>query len=129
MTNPIAPNNLPFSYADLVTPTPKLPGAQGIEASDAAPQARDPEKEKLAKSFESMLMVRMLEEMKKSIGNWGLEKDPASDQVQGIFWMHLAEEVGAKGGIGLWEKIYDHIAKQSAPGQDEKPAKGLDTKL
>ena len=59
----------------------------------------------LAKDFESILMTRMLDEMKNTVGNWDEEEDAASQQMQGIFWMHLAQHVGGNGGIGLWRQI------------------------
>ena len=60
----------------------------------------------VAKDFESLFIGRLLEEMKKSIGEWGFEKDGASQQVQGIFWLYLARDIADQGGLGLWKQIY-----------------------
>jgi Rod binding domain-containing protein len=64
------------------------------------------EKEKIAKDFESLLINKLLDEMKGSIGEWGFEKDGASMQIQGIFWMYLARDIADNGGLGLWKDIY-----------------------
>jgi len=66
-------------------------------------------KMQIAKDFESVLLNKMLDEMKNSIGNWGFEKDGASNQVQGIFWMYLARDVANNGGIGLWKDIHQFL--------------------
>ncbi len=114
---------MPLEGVDLFKPIPKTDLSQGVDASDFA--ARDSEREKIAKAFESILLVRLMEQMKNSVGKWGFEEDPASEQVQGIFWMHLAEEMGAQGGIGLWENIYEYM-NETAPNA---ASKGLDLKL
>ena len=49
----------------------------------------DEKKEEIAKDFESVLLNKLLEEMKKSIVDWGQEKDAASKQTEGIFWLLL----------------------------------------
>ena len=69
----------------------------------------DEKRKQIAKDFESVLLGRMLDQMKNSIGDWGFEKDGASDQVQGIFWMFLARDTANNGGIGLWKDIYQFL--------------------
>ncbi len=70
----------------------------------------------LAKDFESILTTRMVEEMKNTVGQWDEdgEEEGAAQQVQGIFWMHLAQYVGQNGGIGLWQQIVQ-VMNQSDP--------------
>ena len=46
-------------------------------------------KKQVAKDFESVLLNKLLDEMKNSIVDWGLDKDAASKQIQGIFWLYL----------------------------------------
>ena len=70
---------------------------------DGASQER---KKQIAKDFESLLINKLLDEMKNTIGSWGFEKDGASMQVQGIFWLYLAQDIANNGGIGLWKDIY-----------------------
>ena len=68
--------------------------------------ASEDEKKQIAKDFESIFIDKLLNEMKDSIGEWGFEKDAASRQVQGIFWMYLARDIANKGGFGLWKDMY-----------------------
>ena len=70
---------------------------------------------KAAKDFESVLLHRLMEEMSRTIGHDELLSGPATQQVQGIFWMHLAQDLSDKGGIGLWQEIY----RQMQPGQSQ----------
>ena len=66
-------------------------------------------RKQIAKDFESVLISKMLDEMKNTIGNWGFEKDGPSNQVQGIFWLYLARDIGSNGGIGLWKDIHQFL--------------------
>ncbi len=67
------------------------------------------EKEQIAKDFESLLVNKLLDEMKNTIGDWGLEKDGVSSQLQGIFWMYLARDIADNGGLGMWKEIYKSL--------------------
>jgi len=82
--------------------------------------------EKFAKDFESILIERLLHEMKNTIGNWGMEQDGAARQIQGLFWLNLARDVADKGGLGLWKDIY-HSLNTMDPETDTE--KSLDRKL
>lgn len=66
--------------------------------------------EKFCKDFESIFIARLLDEMKNTIGDWGMEQDEASKQTQGIFWMYLAQDMGDKGGFGLWKQLYNQLS-------------------
>ena len=66
-------------------------------------------KKQVAKDFESVLLTKLLDEMKKSIVNWGSEKDGASEQMHGIFWLYLARDIANNGGLGLWKDIYQSL--------------------
>ncbi len=66
-------------------------------------------KKQVAKDFESVLLNKLLDEMKNTIGDWGFEKDEASRQVQGIFWLYLARDIANNGGFGLWKDIYQFL--------------------
>jgi peptidoglycan hydrolase FlgJ len=67
-----------------------------------------------AKDFESILINNLLDEMKNTIGSWGFEKDGASDQIDGLFWLNLAKEISDQGGLGLWKDIYKNM-----PGNEQ----------
>jgi Rod binding domain-containing protein len=80
----------------------------------------DEHKKKIAKDFESLLINQLLDEMRKSIGSWGYEKDGSAEQIDGMFWMCLGREMSEKGGIGLWQDIYKTMKesdKHCSPGQ------------
>ena len=66
--------------------------------------------EKFCKDFEAVFITRLLDEMKETIGDWGGEQDGAAKQTQGLFWMYLAQDMGDKGGFGLWKQMYNQLA-------------------
>jgi Rod binding domain-containing protein len=84
--------------------TAKISLAAGSE-SKAAQQKT----EKFCKDFESIFITRLLDEMKDTIGDWGGEQDEAAKQTQGLFWMYLAQDMGDKGGFGLWKQMYNQL--------------------
>ena len=86
----------------LTEAVPKPAQLENLTKTDAFSQRRADE---IAKDFESLLIDKLLKEMKNTIGDWGFEKDGASKQVQGIFWLHLARDIANKGGFGMWEDI------------------------
>ncbi len=67
----------------------------------------DEKKKQIARDFESVLLNKLLDEMKDTIGDWGFEKDGVSTQIKGIFWLYLARDIASKGGFGLWKDIYE----------------------
>jgi Rod binding domain-containing protein len=74
----------------------------------------------IARDFESILLNKILDQMKNSIGDWGFEKDGPSNQVQGIFWLYLARDIANNGGIGLWKDIHQFLTgaeKANAAGK------------
>jgi len=66
-------------------------------------------KKQIAKDFESVLMSKLLDEMKNTIGYWGFDKEETSKQVQGIFWLYLARDIANNGGFGMWKDIYQFL--------------------
>jgi Rod binding domain-containing protein len=80
-------------------------------------------KEQAAKDFESVLLGKLLDEMKNSIGDWGFEEDGTSKQIEGIFWLYLARHLADNGGLGLWKDIYQTLTN---PDQTNKTTKSLD---
>jgi Rod binding domain-containing protein len=79
--------------------------------------------EKLAKDFESVFVYQLLTEMNKTIGEWGLEKEQTSEQVQSLFSMYMSQYISDNGGVGLWKDIkksLDETAnKNSSTGKVE----------
>ncbi len=80
----------------------------------------DEEKKQIAKDFESVFVSKLLDEMKNSIGEWGFEKDGASEQVDGIFWMYLARDIADRGGFGLWKDVYKFLTNSDQTKAIEK---------
>ncbi len=99
--NPVSPaTDLP----NLAAPQPSAPSKMPLDA-----KAMD-----AAKKFESVLVNRLAQEMKRTIPQSGLLNTSATDQYQDMFWSQLADEIGKKGGLGLAKQIYKQIAKTDA---------------
>ncbi len=88
--------------------------------------ATDEKKKQVAKDFESVLLNKLFDQMSKTIGNWGFEKDGASEQIQGIFWLYLAQDIADNGGMGLWKNIYKSLTPSD---QTNTAGKLLDGKI
>ena len=88
--------------------------------------ATDEKKKQIAKDFESVLLNKLFDQMSKTVGNWGLEKDGASEQGQGIFWLYLAQDIADNGGMGLWKNIYKSLTPSD---QTNTAGKLLDGKI
>jgi len=88
--------------------------------------ATDEKKKQIAKDFESVLLNKLFDQMSKSVGNWGFEKDGSSEQIQGIFWLYLARDIANNGGMGLWKDIYKSLTE---PNQINTAGKSLDGKI
>ncbi|MHC4622296.1 MAG: hypothetical protein ACYS4W_00160 [Planctomycetota bacterium] len=72
------------------------------------------EKRQLAKDFESVFLNKLFDEMNNTIGDWGFEKDGATEQVQGLFWLYLARHIADNGGIGLWKNIHQFLTNSES---------------
>jgi len=106
LTEPVLPPT-PLDNLNVISLGRKIAKSEPSE-SDAYSQEK---KKQIAKDFESVLLHKLLEEMKNTIGDWGFDKDGASKQVQGIFWLHLARDIANKGGFGLWKDVYEFLAR------------------
>jgi Rod binding domain-containing protein len=76
---------------------------------EAVAAMEDLQKQELAKDFESLLLTRLLNEVKASVNASSFDEDAGSDQIHGMFWSFLAEDVSEKGGFGLWQEIYQNL--------------------
>lgn len=81
---------------------------EGIDL-EAIKGASDEKKKQLAKDFEAVFLTRVFDEVKKSIQDSGFDDDVAADQVHGMFWSYLAQDVANKGGFGLWQDLYQQF--------------------
>ena len=93
----------------------------GAGARDVGGQAKI---EKVAKDFESVLLGKVMEEMRRSVPDSGLLDSNAQEQTQGIFWMELSQELARQGGLGLWKQLAKQMqtAGTSVSDAGELPA-------
>jgi Rod binding domain-containing protein len=84
-----------------------LGGPAGGLSLAAPPAVTAPQRQLMqaAKDFESLLVHELLKEMKQTIPDSGSE-DSGNEQVQGMFWSFLSQEVANQGGLGLWKSLY-----------------------
>jgi Rod binding domain-containing protein len=123
--NPILDRTLgPLEPLKPTAPILSQEQADGLDEVRAAAESQ--RRVRLAKEFESILMTRLLDEMKNTVGNWDEDEDATSQQMQGIFWLHMAQHVGENGGIGLWKDILQAV-NQDDPSTLIDPA--LDDRL
>ena len=104
---------LPSGLADLLS-------GQGVNLPKNA--RNDMQKIKAAKDFESVLLQRMLGEMRRTIPESGLLSNGISKQLEDIFWLYLAREMADKGGIGLWKELYKKFGQLEGGAGAEAPA-------
>ncbi len=116
-----------MDIAKLILTEPVAPPTQLEHLDESRLQsASDEKKKQLAKDFESVLLNKLFDQMSKSIGNWGFDKDGPSEQVQGIFWLYLARDIANQGGMGLWKDIYKSL---TGSDQTNNAGRSLDGKI
>ena len=90
---------------------------RNLNKVDGIPEQK---KEQIAKDFESILLGKLLDEMKSSIGDWGFEESAASEQIQGIFWLYLGRHLANNGGLGMWKDIYKNLPNPEQTNKTEE---------
>lgn len=68
-------------------------------------------KKQVAKNFESVLLNKLFDQMQNTIKDFDFDNDGASEQIQGLFWLYLAQDIADKGGFGLWKEIYRFLTQ------------------
>ena len=106
--------------SDMILPTgPMMPSNPLAALLPARPPTTRPSDaasaEEAAKGFESILIYRMIEEMKRTIPESGLLETGISGQVKDIFWYYLAQEMARQGGMGLWRQLQGRFAEPAGP--------------
>jgi Rod binding domain-containing protein len=101
LTQPV----LPPVPLDNISRTPEVVNGR----SDKIDGVSEGNKKQAAKDFESVLLSRVLDEMKNTVGDWGFDEDGPCQQVQGIFWLYLARDMANSGGFGLWKDVYQFL--------------------
>ena len=94
--------------------SPVMPGLSGSLPAKPAPGAAGAVK--AAKDFESLLLHKVLEEMERTVPKDELLDDGATEQVQGLFCYHLAQDLADKGGLGLWKQVYRQMQATDRSG-------------
>ncbi len=92
----------------LLLTEPVLPPAELSRMSNTN-RLSDEKKIQAAKDFESLLINKLLDEMKNTIEDWSGDEDGASRQIQAIFNMYLSKHIAENGGLGLWKDIYSSM--------------------
>lgn len=93
-----------------------LPTLAAVEkgARELIGKADSPEKlRQVAKGFESVLLMSLFEEMKRTIPEGGLFTDPTCKQMNDLFWHYLAEDLADQGGMGLSEQLYRQMSQMA----------------
>jgi Rod binding domain-containing protein len=113
---------------DLIQPT--TPGLDAVAPQAATralalarPGAEPAALEKAAKDFESVLLNTLLGEMGKTIDPSGLLDSPMTEQVQGIFWFYLGQDLAQRGGLGLWKDIVRHLPSAAGAAPTQGPSR------
>ena len=101
LTQPV----LPPVPLDNISRTPEVVNGR----SDKIDSVSENGKKQVARDFESILLNKLLDEMKNTIGGWGFDEDGPCQQIQGIFWLYLARDMANSGGVGLWKDIYQFL--------------------
>jgi Rod binding domain-containing protein len=92
------------SIDGLMMPEPAAPSA------DVRGRQGDRRLAETAQQFESVLLHRLMEEMRRTIPESGLLEGGLSDQVQGLFWFYLAQDAAEKGGLGIGREMARQLA-------------------
>jgi Rod binding domain-containing protein len=105
-----------------ILPPDPLGQAVAPKAASAA-NVRDRAKiEHAARDFESVLLHKVFEEMQRTVPESGLLETGTTEQVQSLFWFYLAQDVAAKGGIGLWKELARQMGPVAKEGSPDAPA-------
>jgi Rod binding domain-containing protein len=98
----------PLLAVDLANP------ARRAADSPAAPATlRQRQAMQAAKDFESLLVHELLKEMRQTIPS-SSDQEAAGEQIQGMFWSFLSQEIANRGGLGLWKSLYRQMEQSLA---------------
>ncbi len=97
--------------------TQTLAAVRELKASQAESSGRkDEELRAVARQFESIFINQVLKQMQETIQESSFDpEDSSNEQVHGMYCTFLADAVSERGGVGLWEKIYEQLKNSQAP--------------
>ena len=87
--------------SSLIPDIPLLAGRHFDKDDQAARQ--------VAHDFEGILLTKLVDAMSRTVPDSGLFDDGITKQIKGMFWSFLAQDVGQRGGMGIWQEIYRQI--------------------
>lgn len=121
------PDRTPYSISlRLRNNAQAIERTQNAEPVASAPQ-NDEKQKQIGRDFESVLLTKLFEQVQNSIEDSGFDdQDSGSQQVRGMFWLYLAQDVADKGGFGLWKDVYRYIKQMQGPVD---PAGSIDEEL
>jgi flagellar protein FlgJ len=94
-----------------------LAEARELKASQTVLSGRkDEELKAVARQFESIFINQVLKQMQETIQESSFDpEDSSNEQVHGMYCTFLADAVSERGGVGLWEKIYEQLKNSQTP--------------
>ena len=98
--------------------------AISLEQISSSSNTSEAKREQAAKDFESVFIHKLLEGMQKTVVDWSGEKDEASKQVQGIFWLYLSRDIAKNGGFGIWKDVQQFMTDTQKNGAVIEPPVG-----
>ena len=87
----------------------EIESAAGTKDSQA--EMLDAKRREVAKNFESILIEQMLRQMKETIPDSGLFDEPATGQIENMFWSFMGRNLAEQDGFGLWQQIYNKMVE------------------
>ncbi len=80
-----------------------------LKAAGAGGGRQAKQAEKVAKDFESVLLHRLLEGMRKTVPESELFGGAQSRQINSMFWTFMSQDLADSGGLGIWRDIYSQM--------------------
>jgi len=123
-----APDRTPYNVALRSRQSAESLGeTRRADLAAASSSLNDEKEKKIGKDFESVLLTKLFEQVQSSIEDSGFDdEDSGAQQVRGMFWLYLAQDVADKGGFGLWKDIYQQIRQMQG---EADPSRALDEEL
>ena len=104
-----SPQQILPSISDRITGSKAETLVQRAQAASAHKSGKD--LQTTAQEFESLLVYKMLEAMRRTVPKSGLLKSFSTDMYQSMMDQEMANEVAKKGTIGLGNMLYEQLTK------------------
>jgi flagellar protein FlgJ len=96
-----------------VVPPDPLGQAGGVRRTITDKITHGPNLQRAARDFESIFLHKIMEEMRRTVPESDLLDSGMGDQVQGMFWFYLAQDMADKGGLGLWKELARQVQQMT----------------